>query len=145
MSSDALTTREPAQLYADIQQFYAYQMGLLDDGAVDAWTATFADDAAFEDNTSPEPLLGRDAIHTSVRGRVDQLEAERRQFRHWFGMLEVNPRPDGTLDTRVYALAMSTQAGASLRIHGHVVCRDHLVPHGAAWRVQRRQVEVDGV
>jgi 3-phenylpropionate/cinnamic acid dioxygenase small subunit len=135
----------PAQLYSEVQQFYAYQMGLLDDGAVDPWVATFTTDAVFEDNTSPEPLRGRDAIFASVRARVDQLQAEGRQFRHWFGMIDVNQLPDGELETRVYALAMSTPSGGKLSVHGHVVCRDHLIPAGGGWSVRHRRVAVDSV
>src|SRR5690606_18154056 len=127
------------QRYAEVQHFYAYQMGLLDDGDVAAWAATFTDDAVFEDATS-EPLLGRVAIQTSVQARVDQLKAEGRQFRHWFGMVNVTERPDGGLDTSLYALAMSTPAGGALTVHGHVVCRDHLVPQAGGWLVRRRHV-----
>lgn len=134
-----------ATRYAEVQQFYAYQMGLLDDGAVDGWAATFTPDAVFADNTEPEPLRGRAQIRATVRTRVDQLAAQKRQFRHWFGMITARVRPDGGLDTRLYALAMSTRTGGALEIHGHVVCRDHLVPADGGWLVRHRRVEVDGV
>lgn len=145
MTRNALDTPAPDQLYAQIQQFYALHMGLLDDGAVDAWASFFTPDAVFEDNTTPEPLRGREAIRATVRTRVEHLRAERRQFRHWFGMVDVAVQPDGELHTRMYALAMSTVVGGPLRIHGHVVCRDRLIPRGGSWTVHNRRVEVDGV
>nr|WP_042193120.1 nuclear transport factor 2 family protein [Kibdelosporangium sp. MJ126-NF4]CEL20577.1 hypothetical protein [Kibdelosporangium sp. MJ126-NF4]CTQ89488.1 hypothetical protein [Kibdelosporangium sp. MJ126-NF4] len=135
----------PAELYAQVQQFYSRQMGLLDDGIVDAWTDTFTDDAVFEDTAVPEPLYGKEAIRTSVTARVEQIKAERLEFRHWFGMLNVETQPDGSVRTRYYALAISTPRGGKINVRGNVVGRDHLVPDGSGWLVRHRFVRLDGV
>jgi len=134
-----------AELYAAVQQFYARQMGALDDGAVDAWADTFTADALFEDAGVTESLRGREAIRDSVRARVAGIQAEHRTFRHWFGMIDVRPGADGSVRTRLYALAMSTPTGGTLTVHGNVVCADHLVPAGGGWLVRRRSVRADGV
>ncbi|GCB46919.1 nuclear transport factor 2 family protein [Streptomyces sp. NL15-2K] len=133
-----------AELYARIQQFYAWQMGLIDDRKAEEWAATFAEDAVFEEASRMEPLRGRAAIAASCRKRADRLEAEQTDFRHWLGMLDVRAQPDGTLRTRSYALAMRTRLGGPLEIFASVVCRDHLVPDGNGWLVRHRSLQHDG-
>ncbi|MFE2689231.1 nuclear transport factor 2 family protein, partial [Streptomyces mirabilis] len=51
-----------AALYAEIQQFYARHMHLLDSGATDEWAADFTEDASFSVPTLPAPVSGRDAF-----------------------------------------------------------------------------------
>ncbi|WP_073948913.1 nuclear transport factor 2 family protein [Streptomyces kebangsaanensis] len=133
-----------AELYTQMQQFYAWQMGLIDDRKAEEWAATFAEDAVFEEASRMEPLRGRAAIAASCRQRADRLEAEQTDFRHWLGMLDVHLQPDGTLRTRTYALAMRTRLGGPLEIFASVVCRDHLVPEGKGWLVQHRSLQHDG-
>jgi hypothetical protein len=134
----------PADVYIGLQQFYAYQMGLLDDGDVSGWAATFTRDAVFEDSSTEQPLRGRAAIEEPVRLRVAQLAAERRQFRHWFAMIDVLGQDAGRLYTRFYALAISTGAGGPTVVHGHLVCRDELISEGSRHLVARRSVAPDG-
>ncbi|MEE1929388.1 nuclear transport factor 2 family protein [Streptomyces sp. TRM 70351] len=135
-----------AELYTQVQQFYARQMGLLDDGDPDAWTTTFTEDAVFaEASRLNEPLRGRDAIRASSRARQQRLDAEGIDFRHWLGMLDVRPQPDGSLRTRAYALAMRTPRGGTLDIFASVVCHDHLVRgDDGLWRVAHRDLTHDG-
>ncbi len=134
----------PADLYASVQRFYAYQMGLMDDREPEQWADTFTEDAVFEEASRMNPLHGRPAIKTSARGSVDRLTAGGVQIRHWLGMLQVHPRPDGSLDTRCYALAMRTTQGGALDVFVSVVCRDHLVPAGDSWLVRHRDLTHDG-
>ncbi|MFE2690627.1 nuclear transport factor 2 family protein, partial [Streptomyces mirabilis] len=56
-----------AALYAEIQQFYARHMHLLDSGATDEWAADFTEDASFSVPTLPAPVSGRDALASGVR------------------------------------------------------------------------------
>ncbi|WP_237408555.1 nuclear transport factor 2 family protein [Streptomyces sp. M2CJ-2] len=133
-----------AELYTQIQQFYAWQMGLIDDRKAQEWADTFTEDAVFEEASRMEPLRGRAAIAASCRQRADRLEAEQTDFRHWLGMLQVLPQQDGTLRTRNYALAMRTRLGGPLEIFASVVCHDHLVPDGTGWLVRHRTLQHDG-
>ncbi|MFE0178690.1 nuclear transport factor 2 family protein [Streptomyces sp. NPDC059002] len=134
-----------ADLYAHLQQFYARQMGLMDDGRPDEWAATFTDDGVFDEPNRLDPLRGRDAILASARERADRLAAEKLDFRHWLAMLDVQTQDDGTLRTRTYALAMRTPRGGSLDVFAHVVCHDHLVPVDGSWAVRHRRIDADGV
>ncbi|MDI3408189.1 nuclear transport factor 2 family protein [Streptomyces cavernicola] len=134
-----------AELYTRVQQFYARQMGLLDDGRPDDWSATFTEDAVFQEASRlDEPLRGRDAIRESSRARKQRLDEAEIDFRHWLAMLQVHPQADGTLRTRAYALAMRTPRGGSLDIFASVVCNDHLVPVDGGWQVARRELHHDG-
>ncbi|WP_309054011.1 SDR family NAD(P)-dependent oxidoreductase [Streptomyces sp.] len=125
-------------------QFYAWQMGLIDDRKAEEWADTFTEDAVFEEASRMDPLRGRAAIAASCRKRADRLEAERTDFRHWLGMLDVHAQPDGSLRTRTYALAMRTRLDGPLEIFPSVVCRDHLVPRNNGWLVSHRVLQHDG-
>ncbi|MFE9218835.1 nuclear transport factor 2 family protein [Streptomyces lavendulae] len=128
-----------AELYARIQQFYAYQMGLMDDGHAEAWAATFTEDAVFLG-----AVAGREALTASARAHSEKLLREKADFRHWLGMLDVRPQPDGSLRTRAYALTARTVRGEALRITASVVCRDHLVLQDGRWLVSHRSLQRDG-
>ncbi|WP_424185799.1 nuclear transport factor 2 family protein [Actinokineospora sp. G85] len=136
-----------ADLYSQVQTFYARQMALLDNGDGDAWADTYTEDAVFSETRMPAPLLGREAIRTSVRKSVARHEETQRVFRHWFGMLTVDPQDDGSLRTRCYALTLTTPHGGGTPTPlGHAVLEDHLVPGGPhGWLVHHRTITPDGV
>ena len=133
----------PVDVYVRVQQFYARQMALLDDGLVEEWAATFCLDAVFAETRMPDPLRGRAAIRDAVRSGVDGLAAAGVDFRHRFGMLDVIPAPDG-VRTRFCTLALATPPGGPTEIRGNVVGRDHLEPAGDSWLVRQRQLRYDG-
>ncbi|MET8060284.1 nuclear transport factor 2 family protein [Streptomyces microflavus] len=134
----------PAELYTQVQQFYTRQMGLLDDGRAEEWAQMFTEDAVFEEPARLEPLYGRAAIQVSARARVDRLAAEKLDFRHWLGMLDVQQKPDGSVRARSYAMVMRTPRGGALDIFANVVCYDHLVLVDGVWSVQHRNIQHDG-
>lgn len=137
-----------ADLYAQIQEFYARQMNLLDGRTADpvAWSQTFTEDAVLGSNFQEAPETGRPAILKSMREALDHIAAQGTgDFRHWLAMIDVQPQPDGSLRTRYYGLAMATPVGGSLTIRGHVLCRDELVRRAGRWLVRRRHLEADGV
>ncbi|MFJ9409530.1 nuclear transport factor 2 family protein [Streptomyces sp. NPDC101393] len=134
-----------AELYTLVQQFYARQMGLLDDGRPDDWAETFTEDAVFQEASRlNEPLRGRDAIRESSRARKKRLDGDKIDFRHWLGMLDVLPQDDGSLRTRAYALAMRVPRGGALDIFASVVCHDRLVQVDGTWQVRHRDLHHDG-
>ncbi|MDQ3403028.1 MAG: nuclear transport factor 2 family protein [Actinomycetota bacterium] len=134
-----------AEVLAHVQQFYTHQMALSENGAVREWADTFTEDAVFEDSFTPEPLRGRAAILESVRDGVARIAEARLDFRHWFGMFEVESAPDGRVRTRYYALAMATPRDGVLAVRGNAHCQDILVPHGDGWLVHSRTLRFDGV
>ncbi|MFE6721711.1 nuclear transport factor 2 family protein [Streptomyces albidoflavus] len=137
-----------AELYTEVQAFYARQMGLLDGSDIDpvAWSMTFTEDAVFGSNMQEEPDVGRAAILESLNGGLEHIHGQGPvDFRHWFGMIDVQEQQDGSMHTRYYALAMATAQGASLKIRGHMLCRDELVRQDGRWLVSRRHLEADGL
>lgn len=133
----------PAETYAQIQQFYARQMRLLDAGAAEQWADTFTEDGVFEETTKPEPLCGRQVIATSARARIDQIAGDDRTRRHWLGMLDVEPLDDATVRTKYYALAMATPRGGRLDVYVSTECADVLVWKNDTWLIRHRWVRHD--
>lgn len=84
-------------LYAELQQFYAYQVQLLGDGDIDRWAETFAEDAVFEQEAPPGHVFagnappvraGRTAIAAAARGAVAARREGGLVRRYWIGMLD---------------------------------------------------------
>lgn len=141
-----------AETYAQVQQFYAEHMQLLDSGAVDAWALTFTEDAVLDVPTLSEPLRGREALRESLRRTSEQLATAGVQRRHWHGMVAVFPQDDGTLRVRCYALVFSTPHGRAAAEHGFsagpglhqvCVCEDVLVREEGRLLVRTRRVTRD--
>lgn len=132
-----------AELYAQVQQFYTFQMNLIDERDAERWADTFTEDAVFQEASRMDPLHGRGAIRTSARANADRFLQSGVQLRHWLGMLQVRQEPDGSLRTRCYALAMRTPTGGELDVFVSVVCRDHLVPADGGWLVAHRDLTHD--
>ncbi|MFC9859021.1 MULTISPECIES: nuclear transport factor 2 family protein [unclassified Streptomyces] len=134
-----------AEVYAQVQQFYARQMGFIDDGKPDEWAGTFTEDAVFDEaGRLDEPVRGREAIRLSSRARQERLDRDQIDFRHWLSMLDVTPQDDGSLHARTYALAMRTPRGGPLDVFASVLCRDHLVVVDGDWQVRHRNLRHDG-
>jgi|GEM_PF-1336841 len=133
-----------AELYTQIQQFYAWQMGLMDDRQPDQWADTFTEDAVFQEASRMDGLQGRAAIRTAARASAERHLAAGLQMRHWLGMIQVDLEADGSVRSRCYALAVRTPKGGDLEVFASVVCRDHLVPvEGGGWLVRHRDLTHD--
>ncbi|MFE1321803.1 nuclear transport factor 2 family protein [Kitasatospora phosalacinea] len=142
-SSPASSAADSA-LQAEVQQFYAWQMHLLDSGEADAWAETFTEDGVFAANAHPEPARGRETIRTAAAKAAAQRAEEGVQVRHWLGMLDVRPQEDGSVVALSYALIVNTPLGGSPQVHLSTTCRDVLVRGEAGgWLVSDRQVKRD--
>ncbi|MEV5177690.1 nuclear transport factor 2 family protein [Streptomyces flaveolus] len=146
-----LSTTTPAsfeRLYAEVQQFYAHHMHLLDDGAAEQWAATFTEDAEVLLPLMTEPARGRAALATAV-ARAAAERAERGEIqRHWHGMVSVQPDPNGrTARVRCYALVFLTARGGSPVLHRTCVCEDEMVRDAGTggWLIRRRTVTRDAL
>jgi 3-phenylpropionate/cinnamic acid dioxygenase small subunit len=141
---------EPAEDYLDgeryqqIQQFYARQMQLLDNGAGKEWADTFTEEGVFEQNVKPEPWRGREEIARRMTAGLAKVAERRLTRRHWFGMLAAAPGKDGTVETRYYAAVYETPEGGSASLYLSTVCEDVLVWEKDRWLVQYRWVAHDG-
>ncbi|MEU7742756.1 nuclear transport factor 2 family protein [Nonomuraea sp. NPDC049158] len=131
------------RLYAEVQQFYATHLHLLDSGDAEGWAATFTDDGVFAPPTLPEPVQGRAALAAGLRRTAEDLAAAGETHRHWHGMVAVEPRPDGTIGVRCYALVIATRHGGDSRLHRVCVCEDTLVRADGRLLVRHRAVTRD--
>ncbi|MEV0219863.1 nuclear transport factor 2 family protein [Streptomyces sp. NPDC050704] len=132
-----------AEVYAEVQQFYAEHMQLLDGGVVDAWAETFTEDATFAVPTLPEPTRGREQLRETLRRTTQELAAAQEQRRHWHGMVAVFPNDDGSLRVRCYALVFATRREQQPVLHRVCVCEDVLVREGGRLLVKTRKVTRD--
>jgi hypothetical protein len=127
-------------LYHQIQQFYAKQMQLLDEGLVAEWAASFTEDGVFTANAHPEPARGRTAIREAAQRTADHLAANGLVRRHWLGMLALDPKADGSVVVRSYAQVLETPRGGAATLRMSTVCQDDLLHDGQRWLVRHRQV-----
>lgn len=129
--------------YTEIERFYARQMRLLDEGDADGWAQTFARDGVFRSPVRPAPVTGRASIRDAARATMDDLSARQIVRRHWMGMLQVEPRPDGSAYANSYAQVIETPRGGQPALRMSTTCADILVRDGGQWVVQERTVTRD--
>jgi hypothetical protein len=130
-------------LHTEIQRFYARQMQAMDSGEVETWAATFTPDGVFASNAFPQPTCGRAALAAAARHAATEAAAAGLVRRHWLGMLTVEPREDGSVFARSYALVIITPHGGAPELSRSTVCEDVLVPDGDSWLVRERSVNRD--
>lgn len=134
---------DPVRLRAEVEDFYARQMQLLDQGRAEEWAATFTPDGVFGANAFPEPTVGRDALTAAARDTRAGLDAQGMVHRHWLGMVTADPAGDDTVVARCYALVIATPKGGQPVIHRSTVCEDELQRSGDGFLVRHRWVTRD--
>jgi SnoaL-like domain len=142
MTSDTLPVS--AKLYAEIQNFYARHMALIDQGSVDAWVETFTEDATISNNTNPRPAHGREEIVSVIRRTQAALEAQGIQHRHWVGMMVLDQLDDATVQASSYAMIVATRKGGTPMVDRSTLCSDELVRVNGDWQIRSRKVKHDG-
>ena len=132
-----------AALYAEVQQFYAHQMQILDAHDSERWAGTFTEDAVFELPSLAEPVRARLGLARYVRAGAARQRRAGNRLNHWVGMLDVQPQADGSLHTRCSALVYVTPTGGSSKVLYVCVMKDVLVRARGKWRTAHRQVTRD--
>ncbi|MEU6714060.1 nuclear transport factor 2 family protein [Nonomuraea sp. NPDC046802] len=133
------------ELYSRVQQFYAEQMHALDGGRFDAYAATFTEDGEFRHTPGRPPARTRAGIAEELTAfHRERFGGERVQRRHWFGMVRLDPRPDGEIHSHFYALIVTTRPGARVpETAPSCVVHDVLVDDGGRLLLRSRWVEHD--
>lgn len=134
-------------LYVQIQQFYATQVQHLDALEFDEFAATFTEDGEFGHSDGTPPAKGRAEITTALSEyQKRRYGDDPTQRRHWFDMLKVSPRPDGSIETSYYAVVLATKPGNPVAVPTpSCFVRDVLVPQDGRLLVRRRLVSPDHV
>lgn len=132
-------------IYAEVQQFYARHMHLLDGGDGEGWAQTFTEDGLFVPPSAPEGVRvrGRADLAAGVRAAAAALAEAGETHRHLLSMVTVEEPADGTLRVRSYAQIIATPQGGTPRLHLMCVCDDVLVRDGGELRVRERRVTRD--
>ncbi|WP_410585894.1 nuclear transport factor 2 family protein [Amycolatopsis sp. lyj-23] len=140
-----------ARSYAEVLQFYAEQIHALDDGRVDDWAATFAQDAVFVQQAVPgrrfaqnatAERTGRTAIADALRGAIRKRADTRVTRRYWIDVVVATPA-DGGLRTRFYALNVETPEGGPTTVHNSTVGEDLLTEQEGRLQIRRRTIVHD--
>jgi hypothetical protein len=133
-----------ARTYAEVQQFYARHMHLLDAFAAEEWARTFTEDGVFAPPSLPEPVRGRANLAAGLRKTAADLAEAGEVRRHCVMMIDVRPQGDGTLAVRSYTQVISTVRGEDQsRLLLMCVCDDILVREDGELRVRERRVTRD--
>lgn len=143
LADDGPATRPPAELYAEVAQFYASHMFLLDSGEAHGWAQTFTADGVFAPPSAPEPVVGRAALAEGVRESAGQQRARGEQHRHLVLSLDVRPREDGQIDVRGYTQVVVTSAGGEPKLQLMCVMYDVLTREDGELLVRHRRVTRD--
>lgn len=132
------------KVYAEVQQFYARHIQLMDEGRAEEAALTFTEDASM---VSPpkivESIRGRANLAAGLRTAADTLASEGVRYRRCHTMLAVEPRPDGHLLVRAYVQVVRTRRGEGSVLHAMCVCEDVLVRVDGDLKVHERVVTRD--
>ncbi|MFH0520348.1 nuclear transport factor 2 family protein [Streptomyces sp. M41] len=137
------TSSSVGLLHAEVQQFYARHMHLLDAGDGEGWARTFTENGSFAPPSLPEPVVGREALAAGVNKAAAALAEAGEVHRHLLSMVAVEERADGTLGVRSYAQIVATPRGGSPRLHLMCVCEDVLERVDGELKVRERRVTRD--
>jgi actinorhodin biosynthesis protein ActVIA len=133
------------ELYADVQQFYARQVQLLDGGLFEAYADTFTEDGEFRHTPGREAARGRQQIVRELYEFHERFADDPVQRRHWFNMVNLEPQQDGSVRSTLYALVVTVRPDAKPVLAPSCVVHDVLVRVDGELRNRSRRVEHDRV
>ncbi|NYI04193.1 nuclear transport factor 2 family protein [Allostreptomyces psammosilenae] len=139
----AATPGDFAELYAEVQQFYAVQMSHVDEGRYDEYAATFTEDGELSYNPAVPPVRTPAAIAAELHAFHGRFAADPGQRRHWFTMLRLDPRDDGSVHASCYSLIVTSRPGQAPVCAPSGEVRDVLVRVDGRLLVRSRTVEHD--
>ena len=102
-----------AELYVEVQQFYANQMRLLDNLKIEDYAATFTPDGWIEHAHRNERAEGRATMIAGMYAALPRYKGV--VVRHWFDHLVIDEADDGSLKVSYYTLVTRVDSD------GHVV------------------------
>ncbi|UQI46565.1 nuclear transport factor 2 family protein [Streptomyces sp. HU2014] len=131
-------------LYAEVQQFYARQMQSLDAGKLEAYAETFTEDGEFSHTPGREPSRTRAGITADLYDFHKRFEDDPVQRRHWFNMIDLDPRDDGSIHSTFYVLVVTTRPGVrEPEVAPSCLVQDVLVHENGELRNRSRRVGYD--
>lgn len=138
-----LSTETFTELYVDVQQHYARQMQLLDGEDFDGYADTFTLDGEFAHTPGQPAARTRAGIVEELRRFHLRFADDPVQRRHWFTMINIEPRGDGSVRATCYALVGTIRPGAAPVLAPSCVVHDVLVRDNGRLLNRSRRVEHD--
>ncbi|MEW1905569.1 MULTISPECIES: nuclear transport factor 2 family protein [unclassified Streptomyces] len=134
-----------ADPYVEAQRFYARQAELLDGLRAEAFAETFTEDGTLSPSPVRKKSVGRGEIARSLRAAHHaRFGTEPVRRRHWYGMLQVDERPDGTLRARFASMVWVTRPWNPVSEPGtSALVEDVLVRDGDRLLVRERRITPD--
>ncbi|MFJ9430294.1 nuclear transport factor 2 family protein [Streptomyces sp. NPDC101490] len=142
------STTAPAsltELHSLVQHFYAHQMHHLDHRRFEEYAATFTEDGEFQHSPGIEPARGRAGIVRELVAFHKKFDGDPVRRRHWFNQIALDPRPDGTVHSTVYALVVTVRPGGKPEISPSCTVHDVLVVDGGRPALKSRVISHDQV
>ncbi|MGW4055377.1 nuclear transport factor 2 family protein [Streptomyces sp. NPDC004779] len=138
--------RISAELWVEVQQFYAHQMPLLEARRLEEFLETFTDDCTLEHLPFGWRFDGKTQLlkemsarrGDAAKPRVDETSARRAReeniayydglvYRYWFDRMLIQPADDDSLKVRYQAIVSMTDAGGKVSFEPTTVVEDLLV------------------
>jgi SnoaL-like domain len=129
-------------IYCSIEQFYAYQMQVLDYGDTARWVATFTKDGVFN-HAGMQSLAGHDELLAAVGKSITRLASEGITRRHLVSTLTIDIDESDVVRTHCYVPVIDIENHTTSLMS--TVLEDLLVFSSSGWLVQERTVRRDGL
>ncbi|MEV7421606.1 MULTISPECIES: nuclear transport factor 2 family protein [unclassified Streptomyces] len=137
------STYAMTELYTQVQHFYARQMQALDTGRFEEYAGTFTEDGSFQHTPTVPPAVTRPGIVAELRSFNTKYAGDPVRRRHWFNQIVLDPRPDGAIDSTVYAMIVRIRPGERPEIWPHCLLHDVLVEQEGEILMRSRVVTYD--
>lgn len=144
--SDATKTsgqQVSADLYLEVQSFYAHQMPLLETRKIADFAATFTEDAVFGYVGGWEPTNGREALTAGLSRSIPALYGSS-TIRHWFEGRRVEAVGDGSLRVTQTSIVSVTDENGDVTFEPSCTVEDVLVREDdGTLRTKKRMIAHD--
>jgi actinorhodin biosynthesis protein ActVIA len=132
------------EVYLRVQHFYARQMQALDNGNYKEYAYTFTPDGVFDHSPGIEPGRTPEGILAKIEEGLSAPAALTERKRHYFNQLVLEPLPDGTYSSTVYALIIRIRPGeAAPEVRPSCVVHDILVVEPTEIHMASRRISYD--
>lgn len=130
-----------AELYVEVQTFFARQMRLLYARDLEGYVGTFTEDGVLEHASRGDRQQGRAELLASLTRALPHYRGV--MVRHWYDKLVVEPADDGSVQVEYYALVSRTDSTGAVHFEPTFSVTETLVREDGALRTRRRVITRD--
>jgi len=130
-----------ADLYVEVQRFYAHQMPLLEARRIPEFVDTFTADGSYEQVKDGWRLEGRDVLLQVLTANAPVYGTS--VIRHWFDQMRLEPLDAGSVRVTYRALVSVTAETGAVTFEPSTTVTDVLVRQDGGLRTKSRSVRPD--